>query len=89
MDFLLSARAAFARRENAEMSVVRKKTKKLIDELPKTSARDDGAYELYVKQKLAWALDEAARGKVVSHEAAKQQMTSQQQPHRPQCADNG
>jgi len=56
------------------MSVVKEKTKKMIDGLPEGAARDDVAYELYVKEKLARALEEAAAGKVVLHDSAKQEL---------------
>ena len=53
------------------MSAVKEEAKKLIDALPDQATWDDIMYELYVKQKLQKAVDEAAAGKVVSHEAAK------------------
>ena len=59
------------------MSAVKEEAKKLIDTLPEQATWDDVMYELYVKQKLQKALDEAAAGKVVSHDAAKQELTSE------------
>lgn len=59
------------------MSAVKEEAKKLIDTLPEQATWDDVIYELYVKQKLQKALDEAAAGKVVSHDAAKQELTSE------------
>ena len=59
------------------MSVVKEEAKKLIDALPEQATWDDLMYELYVKQKLDKALGEAAAGKVVTHEKAKQELTSQ------------
>jgi len=58
------------------MSAVKEEAKKLIDTLPEQATWDDVMYELYVKQKLQKALDEAAAGKVVSHENAKQELNS-------------
>lgn len=58
------------------MSAVKEEAKKLIDALPEQATWDDVMYELYVKQKLQKALDEAAAGKVVSHKVAKQELTS-------------
>jgi hypothetical protein len=48
----------------------------LIEQLPDHATWDDIMYELYVKKKLAKALDEAAAGDVVSHQTAKQQILS-------------
>jgi hypothetical protein len=59
------------------MSVVKEEAKQLIDALPEQATWDDLMYELYVKQKLQKAVDEAAAGKLVSHEKAKQELTSQ------------
>ncbi len=59
------------------MSVVKEQARKLIDALPEHATWDDLMYELYVKQKLQKALDEAAAGNVVSHDKAKQELTSQ------------
>jgi predicted transcriptional regulator len=58
------------------MSDVKEEAKKLIDTLPEQATWDDVMYELYVKQKLQKVLDEAAAGKVVSHENAKQKLNS-------------
>jgi hypothetical protein len=59
------------------MSAVKEEAKKLIDSLPELATWDDLMYELYVKHKLRKALDEAAAGKVVSHEAVKRELTSE------------
>jgi predicted transcriptional regulator len=58
------------------VSVVKEEAKKLIDALPEQATWDDLMYELYAKQKLQKALDEAAAGKVVSHQTAKKELTS-------------
>ena len=58
------------------MSVVKEEAKKLIDGLPEQATWDDIMHELYVKKKLEKALEETATGKVVSHEAAKQELSS-------------
>jgi hypothetical protein len=49
------------------MSVVKEQARKLIDALPEHATWDDRMYELYVKQKLQKALDEAAAGELVAH----------------------
>jgi len=54
------------------MSSAKEEAKKLINQLPDQETWDDIMYEFYVKKKLAKALDEAAAGEVVSHQAAKQ-----------------
>lgn len=58
------------------MSLVKEAAKKLIEALPESATWDDLMYELYVKKKLAQALQEAERGDVVSHEKAKEQLSS-------------
>ena len=58
------------------MSDVKEEAKKLIDALPEHATWDDLMYELYVKQKLQRALNEAAAGNVVSHDAAKHELTT-------------
>jgi len=58
------------------MSAVKEEAKKLIDSLPEQASWDDVMYEFYVKKKLGKALEEAAAGKVVSHEAAKRELSS-------------
>jgi hypothetical protein len=55
-----------------DMSSAKEEAKKLINQLPDQETWDDIMYEFYVKKKLAKALDEAAAGEVVSHQAAKQ-----------------
>jgi len=58
------------------MGVAKEEARKLIDSLPDHATWDDIMYELYVKKKLAHALQEAAQGEVVSHEKAKEQLFS-------------
>ncbi len=58
------------------MASVKEEAKKLIDELPESATWDDVMYEFYVKKKLAQALKEAADGDVLSHEKAKEQLSS-------------
>ncbi len=58
------------------MSAMKEEAKKLIDALPDNATWDDFMYEFYVKKKLAQALQEAERGEVVSHEKAKEELSS-------------
>ncbi len=58
------------------MGAIKEQAKKLIDALPDHVTWDDIMYEFYVKQKLGAALKEAAEGKVVPHEKAKEQLFS-------------
>lgn len=58
------------------MSLVKEAAKKLIEALPESATWDDVMYEFYIKQKLAQALKEADEGDVVSHERAKDQLSS-------------
>ncbi|HEV2492346.1 MAG TPA: hypothetical protein VG204_04665 [Terriglobia bacterium] len=58
------------------MSVIKEAAKRLIEALPENATWDDVMYEFYVKKKLAQALKEADQGDVVSHESAKQQLSS-------------
>lgn len=58
------------------MAFAKQEAKKLIDALPDHATWDDIMDELYVKEKLEKALEEAAAGDVVSHEAAKRELSS-------------
>lgn len=58
------------------MGAAKEEAKKLIDLLPDHATWDDIMYEFYVKKKLARALEEAATGDVVSHQTAKEQLSS-------------
>lgn len=58
------------------MGATKEEAKKLIDLLPDHATWDDIMYEFYVKKKLAKALDEAAAGDVVTHQTAKDQLSS-------------
>ncbi len=58
------------------MSIVKEEAKKLIDKLPDHATWDDIMYELYVKQKLASALNAAEEGRIVSHEEVKKRFLS-------------
>jgi hypothetical protein len=58
------------------MGAAKEEAKKLIDMLPDHATWDDIMYEFYVKKKLARALEQAAAGDVVSHETAKNQLSS-------------
>jgi len=58
------------------MGAAKEKARMLIEQLPDHATWDDIMYEFYVKKKLAKALDEAAAGEVVSHETAKEQLSS-------------
>ena len=58
------------------MGAVKEEAKKLIDSLPEHATWDDIMYEFYVKKKLAKALEEDAKGEVVSHQSAKKQLLS-------------
>lgn len=59
------------------MGAVKDEARKLIDSLPEHATWDDVMYEFYVKKKLGQALKEAAEGEVISHEKAKEQLSSQ------------
>jgi len=58
------------------MGAAKEEARMLIEQLPDHATWDDIMYEFYVKKKLAKALDEAAAGAVVSHETAKEQLSS-------------
>jgi hypothetical protein len=58
------------------MGAAKEEAKRLIDLLPDHATWDDIMYEFYVKKKLARALEEAAAGDVVSHQTAKEQLSS-------------
>jgi predicted transcriptional regulator len=58
------------------MGAVKEEAKRLIDTLPEQATWDDIMYEFYVKKKLERALEEASAGEVVSHEAAKRELSS-------------
>jgi hypothetical protein len=59
------------------MGAAKEEARKLIELLPDHATWDDIMYEFYVKKKLAKALDEAAAGEVVSHQKAKQSLSSE------------
>jgi hypothetical protein len=61
---------------SVEMGAAKEEARMLIEQLPDHATWDDIMYEFYVKKKLAKALDEAAAGEVVSHETAKEQLSS-------------
>jgi predicted transcriptional regulator len=58
------------------MGAAKEEARMLIEQMPDHATWDDIMYEFYVKKKLAKALDEAAAGEVVSHETAKEQLSS-------------
>lgn len=58
------------------LSIVKEEAKKLIDSLPEQATWDDIMDEFCVKKKLEKSLEEATTGKVVSHEAAMQELSS-------------
>jgi hypothetical protein len=58
------------------MGAAKEEVRKLIELVPDHATWDDIMYEFYVKKKLAKALDEAATGDVVSHETAKEHLSS-------------
>ena len=59
------------------MSIAKEEAKKLIEKLPEHATWDDIMYELYVKKKLAVALNAAEEGRVLSHEEVKKRLLSQ------------
>jgi hypothetical protein len=58
------------------MAAAKEEARILIEQLPDHATWDDIMYEFYVKKKLAKALDEAAAGDTVPHQAAVQQILS-------------
>jgi hypothetical protein len=58
------------------MGAAKEEARELIELLPDHATWDDIIYEFYVKKKLAKALDEVAADEVVSHETAKEQLSS-------------
>ena len=61
------------------MGAAKEEARKLIELLPDHATWDDIMYEFYVKKKLAKALEEAAAGDAVSHEKAKELLSSKPQ----------
>jgi len=59
------------------MGATKEDAKKLIDALPEHATWDDIMYEFHVKKKLEKALEEAAAGDVVSHEAVNRELSSE------------
>lgn len=59
------------------MESAKEEARKLIEKLPDQATWDDIMYELYVKKKLALALDAADKGDVLSHEDVKKRLLSQ------------
>lgn len=58
------------------MNTVKKEAIRVIDKLPDHATWDDIMNELYVKQKLAAALQAARESRVVSHESVKKKFLS-------------
>jgi len=56
------------------MGAAKEEAQELIGLLPEHATWDDITFEFYVKKKLEKALEEAATGKVVPHETAKEQL---------------
>jgi hypothetical protein len=65
-----------------EMGAAKEEARMLIEQVPDHVTWDDIMYELYVKKKLAKALDEAAAGQVVLHEEAKGLFSSKSEGSR-------
>lgn len=53
------------------MYIIKEDAINLINKMPNHSTWDDIMYELYVKKKLATALEAAEDGRVISHENVK------------------
>lgn len=56
--------------------IVKEEAKKILESLPDTSDWNDITYRFYVQQKIAYALSEAEKGNVLSHEEVKKQFLS-------------
>lgn len=55
------------------MRTVKEQARQVIETLPEEATWDDLMYELYVRQKIAFGLEAAEQGRVVSHEDVKRQ----------------
>ncbi|MBN2547251.1 MAG: hypothetical protein JXB50_15720 [Spirochaetes bacterium] len=58
------------------MTIVKEQAINLIKDLPDNATWDDIMYKLYVREKIEKALDDADKGKFVSHEDAKKRLLS-------------
>lgn len=56
------------------MQTAKETARQVIDCLPDQASWDDILYELYAKQKIEAGLADAAEGKTVAHEDAKQRL---------------
>ena len=58
------------------MIAIKEQAINLIKDLPENATWDDIMYKLYVREKIEKALEEADKGKFVSHEEAKKRLLS-------------
>ncbi len=58
------------------MGGVREEAHKLIDSLPEETSWDDFIYQMYVRKKIARAIEAAEPGRVVPHDEVKKQFLS-------------
>jgi predicted transcriptional regulator len=59
------------------MGGVREEAQKLIDALPEETSWDDLIYQMYVRKKIARAIEAAEQGRVVTHDEVKKQFLSE------------
>ena len=59
------------------MGGVREEAQKLIDALPEETSWDDLIYQMYVRKKIARAIEAAEQGRVVPHNEVKKQFLSE------------
>ena len=59
------------------MGGVREEAQKLIDALPEETSWDDLIYQMYVRKKIARAIEAAEQGRVVPHDEVKKQFLSE------------
>jgi len=56
------------------MLSVKEEIKKIANTLPENATWEDAMHEIYVREKIEKAIEEADRGNLVSHEEAKKRL---------------
>lgn len=62
------------------MTTAKADVRQLLDELPDDASFEEIQYRIYVRQKIERGLSDAAEGRVVSHEEARQRLARWLEP---------
>jgi predicted transcriptional regulator len=62
------------------ISTVKEDLRRLVDELPEDVTWDEVQHRLYVRQQIAWSLEDLAAGRVVNEDEAEERLLKWQDP---------